>query len=364
MARVTRVLLGVSQVLEQMVWLLLLRRLYEDVGSYSLLFDQYPALFGAFYLEFLVTTHSEQKNVTQTRTFNPTFWHLLTTMKINFESTDHCTLAAKHMFDELREQLGRREHRRICFELIKIIVFFGSRRCLADLQSLLRSPPGNVSTKGWVRKVKAAIGGLASPHEWFTRSFAPNRIMRSQVKKSKNPQRVTLKLFSTFSRKAVWRKCGLRKGRRVSKRFAASRLGRTLGSFVGKNFFQLWKLASPTLFNKTRERHADAYSETGPGCRGAINQLEGWPKLVNIYSNNQAIADLYNTLLLKWHKKWKRICKRVLTETPAELQHVVQGLLDLDEGAFQFVLCELVKVMEYSTTESAIYSRDHWADRL
>ena len=365
MSYTTKVLQAPVDVLQQLVWLLIARRLYDDHGSYETIYEQWPVLFGVFRLEFRVATHTERNSTVRTEVFEHSYWDLLTTMKINIEFTDFCTRTAQSIFQQLRSTTASfKQYARICHYFIQFIAFFGSRKCLKDLHDFVFEHSGGLCSRGLAAKMTSLIRKLPFPHEWFTRSFCPNRITRSQVKKASRPHAVTLRLLREFRAKAGWKQCGLRRARLRSKRFVASRLGRQLGPFVGKNFFQLCKLAAPSLFAKARERLVESYTETGPGCRGALNVLEGWPKSVNIYGNRQDIADQYNVLLNKWRKKWKSECLKAMAQLPEELRVHAQWLGELDEGGFQFVLCELVKIIAYSETENKIYTRDHWADRL
>ena len=364
MVRVLSVLRYPLEVLHQMAWLLIARCLYDRYKDYDAIYARWPFLFGTFWIVRRDTAHADTFNKTKIVNHCKTYWNLLTTMKINVEGTDYCTNAARAMFQDLRAKIkGGKEYRRLCQQLIKYIVFFGSRQCLHDLRNYLNTPSSDLRKRTIGKDLEAVIRSLPEPSTWFTRSFNPNRITRRRIKKSKRPHTLTVKLFKAFSKRAAWKSCGLHGARRLTKRTVASRLGRRLGPFVGKNFLQLCKLAVPSLFNK-KIRSRNMYSETGPGCRGALNQLEGWPKTVNIYSNTQDIADLYNALLVKWHKVWRRYCRSIEAELPPDLQPTARWLSDLDESEFQFVLCELSKIMAYVESEGVIYTRNYWADRL
>jgi hypothetical protein len=351
-------------VLTQMVWLLIIRRLHREFQSYDAIFAVHPFLFGTFWLQFQVTQHTPLSNAMETKTYQMTYWNIITRMKLNLEGFDYCTLAASEIFEAARAnlQMSSQAQLRLCVEIINVISFFGSRKCLHEIKQLVLDSAGDLNSRNFRKRVLALIKGTCFPHTWFSRSFNPNRIKHRQVKKAKRPHQLAARLFSKFCRKLPWKAWGLHKKKRCTKRTAASFLGRAFGNFVGKNFFQLIKLAVPTMFGKSK-RTADMYTECGPGCRGMLNQLEGWPKTANIYSNNQALADMYFSILMKWKTIWGQVCTTVKAQLPEELQHLATWLHDMDEGEFQFVLCEAVKVLAYITGLDAIYTRDFWADR-
>ena len=361
----TRKLHRPSEVLEQLIWLFIARKLYESSGSYEAVYEQWPFLFGNFYLLFQCITHTDRSNLVKWKSFECSFWDLLTNMKINLEDSDHCTVAARDIFTTLQSLLpNTRKYTRMCHDFIQLIVFFGSRRCLRDIHQFILDQGGALKQKSLFPKIIRLIRGLDYPHRWVTRAFNPNRIRQKVIRKSKRPGVRAARLFTKFRAKSGWRTCGLRNARRLSKRHVASTLGRTLGNFVGKNFFQLCKLAKPSLVACWRPRKADMHTEAGPGCRSALNQLEGFPKTLNQYTNSQPVADMYNALLLKWKKVWQKACKVVEKMLPEELQPLARWLHSLDEGGFQFVLCELSKILNFVEHEGIIYTRDYWADRL
>ena len=363
MAR-TKLLQRPAEVLEQLIWLLIVRKLYERCGSYEAIYEQWPFLFGTFALLFQCITHTDRKNIVEWHPCQCSFWDILTKMKINVEDSDYCTEAARQIFLTLQSVVPTRTYTRICHLFIQLIVFFGSRRCLRDLYQFIVNQGDALKFKGLIPKIMRFIRNLESPHEWVTRAFNPNRIRRRCIRKKTKGGACAARLFAKFIARSAWSKCGLRKARHRSKRHVASVLGRRLGNFVGKNFFQLCKLAKPSLFVCSRPRRADMYTETGPGSRSALNQLEGFPKTLNQYANNQKVADMYNALLLKWKKVWQKACKVVEKMLPEELQPLARWLHDLDEGGFQFVLCELSKIICFIDNEGVIYTRDYWADRL
>lgn len=359
-SRMPRVLQRPAEVLEQLVWLLIVRKLYERCGSYEAVYDRWPFLFGTFSLLFQCVKHTERNNIVSWRLLESTFWDILTGMKINIEESDHCTLAAKDIFKTLEALVPARLYLRLCHSFIQVIIFFGSRRCLQDLQQFILDEGASLRPQGLRLKITNLIKNLDSPHEWVTRSFNPNRIRRRYIRKAKRAGNRAARAFSKFRVKSGWQVCSLRHARHRTKRYVASLFGRTLGNFVGKNFFQLCKLAKPALFTRTRERAADLYSETGPGARSALNQLEGFSKTLHQYTNTQDVANSYNVLLLKWRKVWRKACKAVEKVLPDELKPLAASLHDYDEGQFQFVLCELSKVICFIDTGCVIYTRDYW----
>ena len=104
------------------------------------------------------------------------------------------------------------------------------------------------------------------------------------------------------------------------------------------------------------------YSEAGPGARSCLNQLEGNCKTWNATVNNQPCADYYSGLSVKYWKVWRSIGRELLSELPESLHHHVQFFLspEFDEVCFQFMLCELSKIINFITAGTLIYLRTYW----
>ena len=197
----TSVMMFPELILTQMVWLLIIRRLHQDYQSYDAIFAVFPFLFGTFWAQFQVTQHSVFSNVMETRTYQMTYWNIITRMKLNLEGFDFCTLAADEIFGIVQANLQTSSQGkfRLCVEIINVIAFFGSRKCLQEIKQLVLDSGGDLNSRNFRKRVLALIKGTCFPHTWFSRSFNPNRVKHRQIKKAKRPHQLTIKLFPNFA---------------------------------------------------------------------------------------------------------------------------------------------------------------------
>ncbi len=150
----------------------------------------------------------------------------------------------------------------------------------------------------------------------------------------------------------------------TTKRFVASCLGRELGAFTGKCFYQIIRRQFPyeRCFSTSCRRPLERYSECGPGARAALNILEGLPATWQLHATGQAAADVFNGYLLKWKKIWRAVGMQLRRELPDELHEHIDAFLApwFDETWFQFVLCEMSKIIAFILVGAVVYSRGYW----
>lgn len=208
------------------------------------------------------------------------------------------------------------------------------------------------------------------PSRLFTGSFCPNRIRRNEIRKISNLQmrkRETYRNWKRWSQQRQRLDPGIVADVAASRRAVMIELASKLGPFSGKNCFQLGrKFAQPASMqarfhlNRNNCCLRDRFSLCGPGARSMLNLLEGWPADHALTDNDVATHEVYNTLLLQWHRRWKSICKQLASQLTGPLQE--QALFysrDVDEVGFQFLLCELSKKVKYTETGNIIYERGY-----
>ena len=281
---------------------------------------------------------------------------LLRTLKINLEDTDHCTGMAEQIFDLLRAAV---DHAKATtqWSLLQVacsaIAFFGSRLFLTNLLRECQTHAPNDRCQ-FMRLVRQIVYHHQS-NAWrlFTTSFNPNRINCFAVRRKRFDACAAHRLWCRFARKGT-----LKINMTGDRRAAFSAIGRAFGAFTGKNYWQLLRLAWPShIFNPT----SDVYTETGPGARAACNALHGLPGCFCIYTRGQIAADAYNVMLRKLLKAWQSVCREALRSDvyPDELLHHAHYFLNMDEVHFQFLLCELSKIISCLGKSSVAYTRGY-----
>jgi hypothetical protein len=284
---------------------------------------------------------------------------LLRTLKINLEDTDHCTGMAQQIFKLLRAAVARAKES-TQWSLLQVaclaIAFFGSRAFLTTLmqECQIQAPKDRCQFMRLVRRV--VYQHQSKAWRLFTTSFNPNRINCFAVRRKRFDACAAHRLWRHFAKKGT-----LKINMRGDRRAAFSAVGRAFGAFTGKNYWQLLRLAWPShsIFNPTPE----VYTETGPGARAACNALHGLPRCFCIYTAGQTAADAYNVMLRKLLEAWRNVCRDALRSDeylyPDELLHHVHYFLNMDEVHFQFILCELSKIIAFLDNSSVTYTRGY-----
>jgi hypothetical protein len=286
---------------------------------------------------------------------------ILRSMKLNLEETDTCSVMAASVFAALRAQHSNVSNERPLHRLLQhaclAILFFGSRCFLKRLLDALKDTVA-VSSADFGKVLRDLVRRhKPSPHRLFTTSFNPNRIRFFQVRRSKCRLTCMKKLWNSFARHKT-KPLNLKSERR--KLFC--QLGRSMGAFTAKNYWQLLCKAlptSPVFKTGTRQRTcASAYTETGPGARTALNALNGVPRAFAINAPGQLAADAFNVFLVRWWKEWRNLCKEALKHVPDCLHQHLAYFANVNEVGFQFLLCEFSKVLNYVASEHIHYGRD------
>ena len=339
-------------VLRALLLLMLFRRVYEDGVDYETMAARYPALaVQTFAVHFSQLSHTIDGSIHRTLVYQVPTMTLLMQMKVNLEQHDFCTRLQRQLLrsvncnDDLR------------WMLVLSMVFFGSRMFLTALQSACDS---GVDNKVVVRLIRRS----EQPARLFTPSFNPNRIRRNQIRKMQNASHQRL------ATEHLWKKF-LTKARShlnldVSRRYLSWQLSSRMGSFSGKNCFQLCRLAWPSAPVFARQLPNNKFTLTGPGARSAINQFRGWPQTWNLYRRDSATADVYNQQLILLREQFKSICAEILArgsymgvvvppELAVHIKYFASGFYD--EVRFQFLLCELSKILNYIQTGNRTYRR-------
>ncbi len=331
---------------------MILRR-HSHVMTYDAMEHAYPDVCGGFF-----TLHWGTDSCSFATVQEAPIMQLLRMLKINLEDTDHCTLMAEQIFELLRAAVNhsRATTRSSLLQIACLaIAFFGSRLFLATLlQECQTHAPKD--RRQFMRLVHQVVyQHQSNAWRFFTTSFNPNRINCFAVKRKRFGACAAHRLWRSFSKKGtLLEKINMKGSRRAS--FSA--IGRALGAFTGKNYWQLLRLASHhSIFNPT----PDAYTETGPGARTACNVLHGLPKCFCIYSAGQNAADAYNMMLCKLLKVWQSVCREALLSVvyPDEMLHHIHFFLNIDEVQFQFLLCELSKIMNFLDNGCVTYTRGY-----
>jgi hypothetical protein len=351
-----------SDVLLHFMLLQALRRHCSVTGSsYADVAEPWLEAFGDMTLRWRVQEPSAAGLAVSTVVQATSMFMLLTRMKLNVEELDYCTLLRASIFHMLRPM-----RRRMLWQASLAMCFFGSR-CF--LEALLRQAS---SERLHTRNLQAAIRRIVYttvPWQLFCRAYNPNRIRGNTVRRlarCRLPRRRTLQMWSSFLKQHGHAENVILLRPRphaVCRRHLLSTLGRSMGAFTAKCFFQILRQATPCLpCFKMERKEANMYTETGPGARAALNMLQGLPRSWNIYQRGQRAANVYNQWLLLWLRRWRK-CGALLLRRP-ELQFLRAQISFLscsgfDEVQFQFVLCELAKTQKYMQTGSKIYERNY-----
>ena len=335
--------------LQQLLHLMILRR----HGEYQTNSIEHPELYHNL---FEVQTQSPSQS------FFMTFLEILTTMQLNMEDTDFCTVESANILAMASLRSSLRYRSRVTVILAMAISFFCSRQFLALLKDRVAATDV-ITPRKCQAMVIAVINGCRHAADLFTRAFNPNRLQGSQVAKHRRPKTKTRCLWRAALRKVI----NLNLVARRSRRRQFCKVGRSLGCFRGKNFWQLVKLGTSPLSSHLRcpRRHqvpgqGDAYTETGPGARAMLNMLEQLPRQFCLNVNGQACADVFNKWLHKWWKVWRKLCQADLRNWPAKFHLDIKHFYTLDAVAFQFVLCEGSKVFNFVSHHGCIYARGYW----
>ena len=348
-------------VLQQMLQLMMLRRHFSVSGdSYESMFQMWPQWFPDFVLKYQGFRHDETSNSEFEKNYSMSFLDVLRNMKLNCEDQDHCSRMCDDIFAELRARSWYRHYKTMAHKAALAMVHFGSRRFLEALNEEVRTQ-GKV-TNSVINKI---IMDAPQPELLYTLSFNPNRIRRYEISKKtiRSKHRLTKK---KWRRCQSWLKPMSFAGGRITQRWAASQLGRQLGAFTGKNMYQLLRKAHPhaKAFSSKKQRRCYEYTETGPGARSALNQLQ---QRTNVSEKHpgQAVADQFSRECIAFKAQWQKLAKAIAKDpsTPPELiQHAEYfgSNRSFDATWFQFVLCELSKVIGFIVYRRIIYSRGYW----
>jgi hypothetical protein len=348
-----------KSVLSSMLLLMILRRHHSTSGcSYSTMCDRFPGLMSAsFRVAVRSTSHTLCSTSVTRTTYEQDISTLLHEMKLNCEDVDHCTVAARDILTHPGlGTLGR-------VTLAKAICFFGSRSFLSGVRDSIK----NKTKPNAHNCIRRLVRSTSEPHKLFTRSFNPNRISFNRVKKvtrkrcrdsciniQKRRATVALRMWKLFDQKLNGIQFCDGAKRAVTARALASSLGRCVGAFRGKNLFQLLKLALPHKpFASSRRRiERELYSETGPGCRVALNLVHGFPRHLNQNTSGQTCADFFNTLLVRVRRTWRMCAFKWQRNLPPELESQCRFFLSVGLPELQFIMCELSKVINFITDPS------------
>jgi hypothetical protein len=352
-----RVLLNAPDVLSHFLLLLALRRFCAVAKiSYSDAAARWPTCFAKrLSFHWQVSRFDPTGVVVSQVVSEMSFWDLLCNMKINIEDLDWSTVRRAEIFAQMR-----RIRAAAAWQVSLAMWFFGSRAFLDALYA-----------KALVRKLTAksldvVLRGIVhsvTPWRLFCRSFTVSKLVGNRVKRL--PERraapTTMKLWRRFLRKHGYEQNKDLDSKNLSRRFVLSSLGRRMGAFSGKCFFQIWR-ASGVRRKCFVPTTSSPYTECGPGARSFLNVLQGLPRRFCVLKTGQDAADVYNQWLLQWMKQWRVAGAR--WQGDADLEFLADDLRSLtapefDEVRFQFVLCELSKAERYVDGSSVIYERSH-----
>lgn len=373
-------ILDPSALLYSLMLLMVLRRHYTTSGtSYEAMDDAFPEVMQQqFWVRFSVDTHTATDDRNDIVEHVQSMSALLKIMQINLEAFDFCTLKQAELFQALRSQnLSSKQYSAIANKLVFAIAFFGSRLFLTCLMGVARTIMPNTVNSG----INSIIDAQPHPEKLFTKAFNPCRIRCYAVLKKPQSQRAS-------KTKQLWKRRRCRAPhpvfyispsmRACTKRSVASYLGRRLGAFTGKNCFQILRQAYPPngdggtpkpALCYTRRRigqqaplSAARYTETGPGARSALNSLQGRDRAAFTRTPGQASADMFNTELQGWWQEWRKAGRRLRRVLPECMQAHVDYFIgpSFDEVCFQFVLCELSKIIVFLETGNITYTRGYW----
>jgi hypothetical protein len=313
-----RTLRDPRKVLSQFLHLLAIRRhVTVEAISYDDMFQHHPEVFQTFVVEYVVTKQTSTGSTTTVETCSRDMLDLLINMKLNVEDVDWCTLERQEIFDAIKPLRYRVAH-----PLALAMQFFGSREFLTALKDLCLSHQGAVSYSDVHRFIRTVL--VSIPLRVFTCSYNPNYIRRCQVRRARAPLRVVRRLWNRHKRKHLSRVPLFENSRHCSKRHFLSALGRRMGPFTGKCYYQVLRQALPCVGALSRQRRgrqrsrADQYTECGPGAREAINSLEALPHGWNIRQPGQSTADAYSNWAVKWLRIWRKEGKSLAADERLE----------------------------------------------
>lgn len=244
-------------------------------------------------------------------------------------------------------------------------------RFLRTLRRKLAAPGVCFTRAGLAELLDDMISKTINPERLFSASFNPNRIRRRQVRRSKTPHRLAGALWRKFARKFRKRisyTCHspmFHRRVRKTRRTLMLELSAKLGSFTAKNYFQILRRLPQhgklKCFN-WKQPVPHMYTCTGPGARSALNQLLGHPKTWNVHARDEHTSDYYSLALLRFHRLWRLAGRELMEIMPEALREHVRRLAshEFDEVFFQFVLCELSKVLAFVISDNSIYTRGYW----
>ena len=288
---------------------------------------------------------------------------LVTTMKLNYEATDRCTEIAVRQACQFDSRRDRQLY-------LIAAVTFGSHRFYECFDKCYASFGGHPTLD--IVMERLVRSERYSSEELFSRAFNPCRIWFNEARKSGSPRKIVMKhwlkqkrkLDGCFRIRSDTEHCR-------SKQAVQQQLGRTFGHFLGKNYFSFWRRvernlpkATPALFWPDCPE-SQRFTLTGPGARTALNLLMGWPHLDDKCTAKVGHAVRYNTALLQFFKVFRtRTMKRFAAEFP-DIWEEVSGHFhkkNFDEHDFQFLLCELSKIIRFVQTGNKTYLRSYWKE--
>lgn len=235
--------------LASLLCLMILRRHYStDLQNYDQMRQQFPDMFAAFNVLLIVAKHTAWEDGTEERWVGQDMLSLLKTMKLNLHDFDWCTLRSQEILATTKHLGGK-----LAYSLA--IAYFGSRCFLTALLDRALAHP-NAHRRIVMKLVNAVIAGKGPfGYQLFSMSFSPNRIMFREARRmpSRQVRRFITKTYRIYAKK-VERLEAFKDGRGCSKRHVASRLGRAIGAFRGKNVWELLARsgASAPCFNRGR----------------------------------------------------------------------------------------------------------------
>ena len=345
--------------LEQLLHLMILRRR----GDYQANCLRYPELY-------MTPSGLFEVCVENRPSFSMTYLEILSSMQINMEDTDFCTVQSAAILATV-EIVTPARHRSVVTAILALaICFFYSRQFLALLKNKV-SQQERLMPKRCRRIVLSIIKSCSCPRDLFTRAFNPNRLQGSQVARSRYPKAQTRRLWLAVLKKLRsmdFVSIG-RRGLRKTRRNLFCKVGRSLGCFRGKNFWQLVKLGKCSLSSylqlgssRCRPGDSEMYTETGPGARAMLNMLEQLPRQFCLNVNGQDCADVYNKWLHKWWKVWRKLCSQALRSWPEHFHGEISHFGKIDSVGFQFILCEGSKGFNFVVHlgQLCIYRRGYW----
>ena len=358
-----RVLLNAPDVLSHFLLLLALRRFCSVANiSYSDAAARWPSCFAKrLSFRWRVSQFEPTGVVVSEVVSELPFSELLCKMKVNIEDLDWSTVRRAQIFERLR-----RMSTATAWEVSLAMWFFGSRTFLNALYE--KTGELKVTSRSLGPVIRDIVYSVA-PWRLFCRSYTVSKLVGNRVRRT--PKRrsapTTLKLWRRFLRMHGHAANTALHCQSLSRRFVLSALGRGMGAFSGKCFFQIWRQAAGSqriqrkCFQAVVSRD-EQYTECGPGARSCLNTLQGLPRTFCLLQAGQRAADTYNQWLVQWMQEWRAARERWTGD--ADLAFLSDELRfftadKFDEVQFQFVLCELSKAERYIDGGSVIYQRLH-----